>query len=86
MKPIIFTLLFFFILTTTSLASDSTLEKYVSTFDYDSRLEMKVNSKKLIDLLEDGEAVLVDIRFTEDVVCREFFFQQPSDRLLVVNG
>ena len=66
MKPIIFTLLFFFILTTTSLASDSTLEKYVSTFDYDSRLEMKVSSNKLIDLLEDGEAVLVDIRFTEE--------------------
>ena len=66
MKPIIFTLLFFFVLTTTSLAGDSTLENYISSFDYDSRLEMKVSSKKLIDLLEDDEAILIDIRFKEE--------------------
>lgn len=66
MKPIMFTLLFFFGLTTTTLAGDNTLETYMSSFDYDSRLEMKVHSKKLIDLLEDGEAVLIDIRFKEE--------------------
>jgi len=47
-------------------ASDNTLEQYISSFTYDSRLEMKANSKQLIDMLEDGKAVLVDIRFKEE--------------------
>lgn len=47
-------------------ASDNELEKYVKNFDYDSRIEMKVKSEKLLDLLEDGKAVLVDIRFKEE--------------------
>ncbi len=49
-----------------SFASDNTLEQYIENFNYDSRIEMKVNSKKLIDMLEDGKAVLVDIRFKEE--------------------
>jgi len=47
-------------------ASDNDLEQYVKNFDYDSRIEMKVKSAKLLDLLEDGKAVLVDIRFKEE--------------------
>lgn len=43
-----------------------TLENYLLTYNYDSRDEMKVTSKKLLDLLEDGKAVLVDIRFKEE--------------------
>jgi rhodanese-related sulfurtransferase len=65
-KSIIFALLVFFGLTSTTLAGDKTLEEYISSFDYNSRTEMKVHSKKLIDLLEDGKAVLVDIRFKEE--------------------
>lgn len=47
-------------------ANDNMLEEYVKGFNYDSRLEMKASSKQLIDLLEDGKAVLVDIRFKEE--------------------
>jgi rhodanese-related sulfurtransferase len=47
-------------------ASDNRLEQYVKDFSYESRIEMKANSKQLIDLLEDGKAVLVDIRFKEE--------------------
>lgn len=46
--------------------SDKQLEKYISTFDYDARIEMKINSKWLIALLEEGEAQLIDIRFPEE--------------------
>lgn len=66
MKQFMLTVLAIFILSTMSVAGDNTLESYITNFDYDSRLEMKVNSKKLIDLLEDGKAVLVDIRFKEE--------------------
>lgn len=47
-------------------ASDNTLEQYISGFTYDSRIEMKANSKQLIDMLKEGKAVLVDIRFKEE--------------------
>jgi rhodanese-related sulfurtransferase len=52
--------------TTTTSASDNNLAGYIANFDYASRREMKISSKKLIDLLEDGKAVLVDIRFKEE--------------------
>lgn len=42
------------------------LETYLQHYDYDSRIEMKANSKMLLDWLEDGKAVLVDIRFAEE--------------------
>ena len=54
------------LLPTNGLASDKVFESYIASFDYDSRIEMKINSKQLIDLLEDGKAVLVDIRFKEE--------------------
>lgn len=46
--------------------NDKQLENYVSTFDYEARIEMKINSKWLIALLEEGEAQLIDIRFPEE--------------------
>jgi len=66
MKKFTFALLTMLLLSNPALASDKILEEYVSNYDYDSRLEMKASSKKLIDLLEDGKAVLVDIRFKEE--------------------
>ncbi len=66
MKKIIFPLLVLLLLSSTVLASDTLLEEYVKGYNYDARLEMKVSSKKLLDLLEDGKAVLVDIRFKEE--------------------
>lgn len=47
-------------------AAEPGLEGYVSSFDYDARRDMKVDSKGLIELLKAGEAQLVDIRFKEE--------------------
>lgn len=54
------------LLPVTGFAADNDLEQYVKSFDYDSRIEMKTSSKDLIDLLEEGKAVLVDIRYKEE--------------------
>lgn len=66
MKTFTFALLTMLMLSNSSLASDKILEDYIKSYDYDARLEMKASSKKLLDLLEDGKAVLVDIRFKEE--------------------
>jgi len=50
----------------TGQAADPGFEKFVRGFNYDTRREMKIGSEQLIDLLEDGKAVLVDIRFREE--------------------
>ncbi len=47
-------------------ASDEQLENYITNFNYESRIEMKMNSKGLIKLLKEGKAQLVDIRFPEE--------------------
>jgi len=47
-------------------SSDSQLEKYITTFDYAARKEMKMDSKGLIKLLKQGKAQLIDIRFPEE--------------------
>jgi rhodanese-related sulfurtransferase len=66
MKNMIFALILVTLFAAPSLADDNVLEGYIKNFDYDSRLDMKASSKKLLDLLEDGKAVLVDIRFKEE--------------------
>jgi len=66
MKYVFFVILVLFFLPATGLTSDNNLESYIKNFDYDARIEMKTSSKKLIDLLEDGKAVLVDIRYKEE--------------------
>ena len=53
-------------ITTTALANNNDLETYITNFDYDARIEMKAKSEKLLDLLEDDKAVLVDIRYKEE--------------------
>jgi rhodanese-related sulfurtransferase len=47
-------------------SSDTQLEKYITTFDYAQRKEMKMDSKGLIKLLKQGKAQLIDIRFPEE--------------------
>lgn len=47
-------------------AADPGLDKYIAGFDYAARKEMKIDSKQLIELLEEGKAQLVDIRFKEE--------------------
>ncbi len=53
--------------TSSSLAAEPvSLEDYLLDYTYASRKAMKANSAQAIDLLEDGKAVLVDIRFKEE--------------------
>ncbi len=47
-------------------ASDQLLESYISSFDYEARKEMKIDSKALIKLLMEEKAQLIDIRFREE--------------------
>ncbi len=47
-------------------SSDAQLEKYITSFDYAARKEMKIDSNALIELLKQGKAQLIDIRFPEE--------------------
>jgi len=49
-----------------AVAAPLSLDDYLLSYSYESRKEMKASSKQLIDWLEDGKAVLVDIRFAEE--------------------
>jgi rhodanese-related sulfurtransferase len=61
----------FFSLSIAVYPNDKQFEKYISTFDYEARIDMKINSKRLIVLLEEGEAQLIDIRFPEEYAAWE---------------
>ena len=47
-------------------AQEKSLEKYLLDYNYESRVDMKINSEELKELLNKGEAVLIDIRFIEE--------------------
>ena len=57
-----------FLLNSVPLASaqDSAFDTFLTKFDYETRADMKIDSKKLITLLSEKKAVLVDIRFPEE--------------------
>lgn len=42
------------------------LDDYVRAFTYQERKEMKISSAELVDLLKEGKAQLIDIRFPEE--------------------
>ncbi|VAW66533.1 Rhodanese-related sulfurtransferase [hydrothermal vent metagenome] len=65
MKKYFICILLFAIITNAN-AGDQSLEKYISNFDYAARKEMKIDSHSLINLLKQGEAQLIDIRFKEE--------------------
>lgn len=48
-------------------AAGSEFETFLNRFDYEMRDEMKIDSKELVLLLTNGRAVLVDVRFSEEV-------------------
>ncbi|MFH1029472.1 MAG: rhodanese-like domain-containing protein [Pseudomonadota bacterium] len=47
-------------------AEESAFDSFLTRFDYETRADMKIDSKKLITLLAEKKAVLVDIRFPEE--------------------
>ena len=51
---------------TTASAQESAFDGFLTKFDYETRADMKVSSKRLLALLAEKKAVLVDIRFPEE--------------------
>ena len=47
-------------------AQDTAIGSFLTRFDYETRADMKIDSKKLLTLLTEKKAVLVDIRFPEE--------------------
>jgi rhodanese-related sulfurtransferase len=47
-------------------AEEQKLADFIVNFDYDTRIEMKAGARELVDLLQEGKAQLVDIRFKEE--------------------
>lgn len=49
-----------------AMGHEAAFDNFLTKFDYDTRADMKIDSKKLITLLTEKKAVLVDIRFPEE--------------------
>lgn len=47
-------------------AQESAFDGFLTRFDYETRADMKIDSERLIALLVEKRAVLVDIRFPEE--------------------
>lgn len=71
MKPIAMltglVLLIVQLLPTSTFAAESEMESFLAHFDYAVRDDMKVDSKGLVPLLTSGKAILVDVRFKQEV-------------------
>ena len=65
MKPSIIGIVLF-VFSVSAYSADESLEKYITSFDYEARKDMKINSKGLIALLKEEKAQLIDIRFKEE--------------------
>jgi rhodanese-related sulfurtransferase len=73
------------------------LIRSLTKFDYDTRVDMKIDSKRLITLLTEKKAVLVDIRFQEEAAAWKMgfglhlplnalpkrFAELPKDKIIV---
>jgi rhodanese-related sulfurtransferase len=57
-------------------AQDSAFDGFLTRFDYETRADMKIDSKRLITLLTEKKAVLVDIRFPEETMAWKMGFGQ----------
>ena len=66
MRSITLILILLTISFTVAFAQESAFDTFLTKFDYETRADMKVDSKKLITLLTEKKAVLVDIRFSEE--------------------
>ena len=48
-------------------AAETEFDAFINGFNYEVRDEMKIDSKGLLPLLTSGKAILVDVRFVEEV-------------------
>jgi rhodanese-related sulfurtransferase len=65
-KYILVTLIAFFFLGKNLDAQSLSLEDYLLNYDYEARKEMKIKSDQLVELIKEGKAQLIDIRFEEE--------------------
>ena len=65
-KTMVFFALIFLNVVSLASAEDSSFDIFLSKFNYETRVDMKIDSKKLITLLAEKKAILVDIRFPEE--------------------
>ena len=49
------------------MSNADSFDEYLTNFTYQERKDMKIESKELVELLQKGEAQLIDIRFPEEV-------------------
>lgn len=77
---------------------EADFDRFLRRFDYETRADMKIDSKRLVTLLAEKEAVLVDIRFPEEVQAWKMGFglhiplnalparwqELPGDKIVVV--
>jgi rhodanese-related sulfurtransferase len=42
------------------------LDEFIKNFDYETRRDMKIKASQLVELLKEGKALLVDVRFPEE--------------------
>ncbi|MBZ9779795.1 rhodanese-like domain-containing protein [Psychroflexus sp. CAK8W] len=73
----------FIILSLTSAYSQTELDTYLTNFTYESRKEMKISSKEIVQLLLEDKAILVDIRFEEEQLAwrMEYALKMPLPTL-----
>ena len=55
-------------------AQESSFDTFLTQFSYDTRTDMKIDSKQLIVLLAEKKAVLVDVRFKDESVVQRMGF------------
>lgn len=60
----------------TGFSVESEFETFLNRFDYEVRDDMKIDSKGLLPLLRNGKAVLIDVRFKEEVAAWRTGFGQ----------
>lgn len=79
-------------------AREMAFDTFLTTFDYETRADMKIDSKKLLTLLAEKKAVMVDIRFKEETAAWRMGFglfiplnelprrlaELPKDKIIVV--
>lgn len=66
MKKIILSLLFFLSSIQAVELNKVSFDMYLQKFDYKERNDMKIKTPDMLALVEEGKAVLVDIRFPEE--------------------
>jgi len=72
-------------------------EEYLSHFDYSERADMKVKTPEMLALVEEGKAIVIDVRFAEEYEVWHFNFAKniplnelpqrlselPKDKLII---